>query len=166
MPASDQGLDTQRYSVIPRTLTFVFRENEVLLLRGAESKKIWAGKYNGLGGHIEAGEDVLASAKRELAEEAGITRIDLQCCGVVMCDVEERHGIAVFLLRGDYGGQQLTFSEEGNLHWVSMSSLAQLPLVEDLPVLLPKVWHWKPGDPFLSGLNFYDNEGHLVTRLQ
>jgi 8-oxo-dGTP diphosphatase len=164
MPTSDQGLDKQRYSVIPRTLIFVFRDNEVLLLKGSETKKIWAGKYNGLGGHIEAGEDVLTSANRELAEEAGIINIDLHCCGVVMCDVESQHGIAVFLFRGEYGGQALITSEEGNLHWVSMSSLAQLSLVEDLIVLLPKVWHWKPGDPLLSGLNYYDNEGHLITR--
>jgi len=165
MPVSDQGLDKQRYSVIPRTLIFVFKHNDVLLLKGAENKKIWAGKFNGLGGHIEVGEDVLTSAKRELAEEAGINDIDLHCCGVVMCDVEAQHGIAVFLFRGEYGGQQLTISEEGNLHWVSMSSLGQLPLVEDLSVLLPKVWQWKPGDRILSGLNYYDEEGNLKTRL-
>jgi len=165
MPASDQGLDKHRYSVIPRTLIFVFRDNEVLLIKGAENKKIWAGKYNGLGGHIEAGEDVLTSAERELAEEAGIIGMDLHCCGAVMCDVEEQHGIAVFLFRGEYGGQKLITSEEGNLHWVSMSSLRQLPLVEDLLVLLPKVWQWKPDAPFLSGLNYYDEEGNLKTRL-
>ena len=166
MPASDQGLDKQRYMVIPRTLIFVFKDDEVLLLKGAENKKIWAGKYNGLGGHIEAGEDVLTSANRELAEEAGITDIDLQCCGVVMCDVEAHHGIAVFLFRGEYRGQQLIISEEGKLHWVPISSLGQFPVVEDLVVLLPKVWQWQPGDPILSGLNYYDNEGHLVTALR
>jgi hypothetical protein len=101
-----------------------------------------------------------------LAEEAGITSIDLQCCGVVMCEVEEQHGIAVFLFRGDYSGQQLNISEEGDLHWVPVSLLGQFPVVEDLIVLLPKVWHWKPGDSLLSGLNYYDNEGHLVTKLQ
>lgn len=166
MPASDQGLDKKRYSVIPRTLIFIFNsDDEVLLLKGAENKKIWAGKYNGLGGHIEAGEDVLTSAKRELAEEAGITAIDLYCCGVVMCDVEDRHGIAIILFRGEYDGEPLVTSEEGHLHWIGLTALHQYPVVDDLPSLLPKVWQWQPGDPFLSGLNYYDERGTLVTKL-
>ena len=68
MPASDQGVATSqdRYTLVPRVLCFVTSGDEVLLLKGAPGKKIWPGKYNGLGGHVERGESVHAAARREI----------------------------------------------------------------------------------------------------
>jgi len=82
MPSSDQGVTRDRYTLIPRTLIFLTRGERVLLLKGAPHKRLWADRYNGLGGHIERGEDVLTSARRELAEETG-----LQCPGLWLCGV-------------------------------------------------------------------------------
>lgn len=70
MPASDQGVHLPRYKVIPRTLIFLVHGEEILLIRGAPTKRLWANRYNGLGGHVEHGEDPLSAAKRELREEA------------------------------------------------------------------------------------------------
>ena len=67
MPSSDQGVTHDRYTLIPRTLIFLTRGERVLLLKGAPHKRLWANRYNGVGGHIERGEDVLTSARRELA---------------------------------------------------------------------------------------------------
>jgi len=65
MPQSNQGVTNDRYTVIPRTAIFLRRGDLVLLLKGAPTKRLWANKYNGLGGHLERGEDVLSAAKRE-----------------------------------------------------------------------------------------------------
>ena len=65
MPASDQGIGEQRYMLIPRTLIFVTHEDQLLLLKGASDKRLWAERYNGIGGHVEQGEDVLSAARRE-----------------------------------------------------------------------------------------------------
>jgi len=55
---------------VPRTLIFLERNGHVLLIRGGPDK--WfAGRYNGLGGHVEPGEDVYTAALREVQEEAG-----------------------------------------------------------------------------------------------
>ena len=57
-------------------------EPEVLLLRGAADKRLWANRYNGLGGHVEAGEDVLSAAKREAAaRRRGWKRTRGACAG-------------------------------------------------------------------------------------
>jgi len=75
MGADAQGLNTERYAVVPRVLIFPFSaDGKVLLLSGAPHKRIWAGLWNGIGGHIEAGESVLTAARRELCEETGLTR--------------------------------------------------------------------------------------------
>ena len=65
MPASEQGVDFSRYMLIPRVLIFLRRGNSVLLLKGAPTKRLWAGKYNGVGGHVEAGEGILSAAQRK-----------------------------------------------------------------------------------------------------
>ena len=51
--------------LIPRTLIFLTCRDLVLLLKGAPHKRLWANRYNGIGGHIERGEDVLTAAQRD-----------------------------------------------------------------------------------------------------
>lgn len=163
MPKSDQGINAQKYQVVPRTLIFLFDSQErVLLLKGSSTKRLWAGQYNGIGGHIEAREDILESAQRELKEETGLTNIILRCCGQIMVDVTEDVGIAIFIFRGKYEGQEWAASSEGDLAWISMSNLAEAPLVEDLPILIPKVYNHQPSDPFIIGKYEYRHGGELL----
>ena len=163
MPKADQGVDAQKYQVVPRTLIFLFDSQEnVLLLKGSITKRLWAGLYNGIGGHIEAGEDILASAQRELKEETGLNEINLRCCGQIMVDVTEEVGIAIFIFRGIYEGYELSASSEGDLAWISLDNLSETSLVEDLPVLIPKVYHHQPTDPFIIGKYKYQYGGELL----
>jgi len=55
MPQSDQGVTRDRYMLIPRTIIFLRRGDFCLLIKGAPTKRLWAGKYNGVGGHVERG---------------------------------------------------------------------------------------------------------------
>ncbi len=163
MPASDQGLahSAKRYTLIPRTLVFVRRGDEVLLLKGAPTKKIWATKYNGLGGHIERGETPHAAAAREVQEEAGLDMPDLRLCGVITVDVEPEKGIGIFVFTGTAPTRRVTASPEGAPEWIKRKNLAQLPLVEDLPTLLPVVLARRPVDPVFTARYAYDSAGQL-----
>jgi len=169
MPKSEQGVTFDRYAIIPRTLIFITREGpsglEVLLIKGAPTKRLWANRYNGVGGHVERGEDVLSAARRELNEETGLHSAELRLVGTVVVDAGEQRGIGLFVFRGAYEGGSLIESPEGCLEWVPASRLAEYPLVEDLQVLLPHILSLAPGAPPFSALYDYDGDDRLRVRL-
>src|SRR5512136_3499234 len=98
---SDQGTAIPRYSVVPRVNCFLRHGRDVLLLKGAPDKRIWAGRYNGLGGHVERDEDPLAAARREIREEAGLEVGELRLGGIVHVCLAQGPGVLLFLFTGE-----------------------------------------------------------------
>ena len=163
MSIESQVVSNQRYALTPRVLIFPVNETgQILLLEGAKDKKIWAGYWNGLGGHVEQGESVLRAANRELLEESGLVAEKLIFCGQVLVDTAQSPGIVFFIFKAKRLQGELKASEEGRLAWHSLQSALKLNLVEDLYTLLPLVMRQRTsGRPFW-GYYHYDDEGQLV----
>lgn len=161
MPASDQGIDPDRYTLIPRTLVFLTRGERVLLLKGAPHKRLWAGLYNGIGGHIERGEDALSAAQRELREETGLDVPDLWLCGTLIVDTGKNTGIGIYIFRGESPRGEPLSSPEGTAEWIGADQINDLPMLEDLPVLLPRILAMQRSAPPFAARSSYNTNGRL-----
>jgi 8-oxo-dGTP diphosphatase len=164
MGAEEQGIDPTRWMVIPRTLCFITYDDHVLLLRRAAHKRVFPNRYNGIGGHLERNEDPLSGALREIEEETGLTVHRIQFRGISHIDAGQNVGIVLFVFTAVADSRKFTDSDEGTLEWVPIANVNHLPLVEDLPLLLPRLFG--PGavaSPFFAHVSYDAANAMIMT---
>jgi 8-oxo-dGTP diphosphatase len=115
----------------------------LMVHRDRRPDDIHFGKYNGLGGKLEAGEDIVAGMRREVREEAGLDCLSLSLRGTVSWPGFGKHGEDWFgfVFRIDrWSGEPPPENAEGTLIWTSMNQLLELPLWEGDRHFLPLVF--------------------------
>jgi 8-oxo-dGTP diphosphatase len=149
------------YSPILATLGYVFspdRERVLMIHRNARPGDLHFGKYNGLGGKLEAGEDVVSGLCREIEEEAGIACEIVDLAGTISWPGFGKKGEDWFgfLFRiMQFRGTPFASNPEGSLEWVEVKRVSSLPLWEGDRHFLPLIFDLT--GPQFHGVMPYNN---------
>ncbi|THB78810.1 MAG: 8-oxo-dGTP diphosphatase [Desulfobulbaceae bacterium] len=105
------------------------------------------GKYNGLGGKMEPGEDILSCIRREIEEESGLICTEITLRGTINWtgfgpNGEDWFG---FIFRIDrFTGTPQSVNHEGELAWHPVKDILKLPMWEGDRYFLPLVFDDDP----------------------
>lgn len=158
------------YCPIVGTLGYVLSEDKnscLLVHRNAREDDDHLGKYNGLGGKMQANEDIVSCMKREIMEEAGIECLSLNLRGSINWtgfgpSGEDWLG---FIFRIDsFKGKPYSQNNEGNLEWIQIQDIPKLPIWEGDKYFLDMVFDHDPR-PF-HGYMPYQNDKALSWSFQ
>lgn len=122
------------------TLCYIEKEGKYLMLhRVKKYHDINAGKWIGVGGHVENGETPEECLLREVKEETGLTLTAYRLRGLVtfLSDVCEPELMCVFTVDAFDG--ELIECDEGELAWVEKSDVLGLPTWEGDRVFLERL---------------------------
>ena len=120
------------------TLCYVERNGCWLMMhRTKKSQDENAGKWIGLGGHLEPGESPDECIRREIAEEAGISVTDLRLRGIITFILPDWGDELTFLYTARSEAEILPECAEGELKWIPVDNVMSLPLWEGDRAFLP-----------------------------
>jgi len=134
------------YAPILATLGYVLSADgqQVLMVhRDRKPGDHHLGMYNGLGGKLEADEDIVSGMCREIREEAGIECDELFLRGTISWpgfgkQGEDWFGFLFLITR--WHGDVLTENPEGRLEWIALDRIFELPMWEGDRDFLPLVF--------------------------
>lgn len=138
------------YMPIIGTLGYILspdRQHTLLVHRNARSADQHHGKYNGLGGKMEADEDVVACMRREIREEADVECTQMHLRGTINWTGFGPHGenwLGFIFLITAFSGIPKMQNEEGDLGWHSIATIDTLPMWEGDRLFLPLVFDADP----------------------
>ena len=96
-----------------------------------------AGKWIGLGGHLQEDETPEECIRREVREEAGLELQNLRLRGILTFILPDWGNELTFLYTAEAEGLPLPECGEGVLQWVPKKQVMNLPLWEGDRVFLP-----------------------------
>ncbi len=124
-----------------RTLCFIRDGDRLLLLR--RNKPPNRGLYNAPGGKLEPHEDPYEACLREVHEETGLRLPAARLRAlltVITRTTGERWLLFVFAAEKPPGTPDAAATDEGALRWVPLAEVPALPVVSDIPLILPHLF--------------------------
>ncbi len=142
------------------TITYIERDGKYLLLhRVKEKEDINAGKWIGVGGHLEEGETHIQAMKREVMEETGLTVTKYEYIGYIdfLNDLYPPERMYFYKVTGFTG--EVKECDEGVLAWIDQDKMMDLPMWEGDRYFLPLLWELRPG---ILRMNVIYHNGELI----
>lgn len=138
------------YKPILATLGYVVSpdRNHILMInRNKRPDDLHFGKFNGLGGKLMPGEDIVSGMRREIIEESGLIADHLVLRGTISWpgfgkDGEDWFGFIFFI--DHWHGELNGGNHEGVLEWVPLNAISTLPLWPSDHNFLPMVFDSDP----------------------
>jgi 8-oxo-dGTP diphosphatase len=149
------------YTPVLATLGYVFstdRQKVLMIHRNTRPDDAHYGKYNGLGGKLDPGEDVVSGMRREIREEAAIECTELHLAGTISWPGFGKQGEDwfgfIFRITG-FTGIPLASNPEGSLEWIEVDRIETLRLWDGDRYFLPLVFDRE--NPEFHGVMPYQN---------
>lgn len=142
--------------MILATLCYIKYNGKTLMVhRNKKPNDIHAGKWNGLGGKVEAGETPEECIQREVEEESGLVIHKPRLHGLLMFPKFKGNDWYVFVFTAtEFSGELTESSPEGRLEWIDDEKLTSLNLWESDPIFLP----WLNEPKFFSAKFEYEGD--------
>lgn len=118
-----------------QTLCIIHKYSHILL--GMKKRGFGMGKWNGFGGKVHDGEEVIDAAKRELFEEAGIEARNMENAGILNFSFPDGKNLEVHVFRADDFLGEPSESEEMAPKWFHID---EIPFNE----MWPDDKYWMP----------------------
>lgn len=120
------------------TLCYIQRDGCYLMLHRIKKRQDEnAGKWIGVGGHLEENEAPEECIRREAMEETGLTLRDLRLRGILTFILPDWGNEMTFLYTATADDAPLPDCTEGELRWVPIDRVPLLPLWEGDRAFLP-----------------------------
>ena len=117
------------------TLLFVLRNGHILLIH--KKRGLGAGKINGPGGRIEAGESAEACAVREVEEELCVTPTHIEQRGELRFQFADGHSIHGFVFRAGGCVGEPRETPEATPFWIHLDAIPYDRMWADDRIWLP-----------------------------
>ena len=125
---------------MPKNLTLCLVKQDNQLLLGFKKRGFGKGRWNGFGGKVELGEDLLAAARRELFEEVGIEAKILDKVGEIdfsFASSQEKLRVHIFFVQAYQG--EIIETEEMRPAWFNITEIPYDKMWADDKYWLPLV---------------------------
>jgi len=142
------------------TLLFVIRDHQMLLIH--KKRGLGAGKINGPGGRLDAGESPLQGAIREVQEELNVTPTGVQPCGELAFQFADGFSILVYIFTAKDCEGELQETDEATPLWIPLTQIPYDRMWADDRIWFPLMLAGK----LFQGHLLFDGEtllGHHVT---
>jgi len=141
-------------------LCFVVKDGQILLIR--KKRGLGAGKINGPGGKIDAGENAMQSAIRETFEELGVTPTGMREAGELFFEFVDGLRLHCAVFRADDVGGEPMETDEAVPLWTDIDAIPYEEMWADDRFWLPLLLR---GERF-RGAFVFDGERLLERRIE